>query len=112
MARIAPCESVEVNMPAYLIVEHRITDPEKFQEYSDKVRPMIANYGGRLLTRGGTHKVLETDHFLPDRVAIFEFPDMATLDEWYNSPPYEPLVALRQSATDMSKDMMIAIDGA
>ncbi|WP_188080020.1 DUF1330 domain-containing protein [Neorhizobium sp. P12A] len=99
-------------MPAYLIVEHRITDPDKFQEYSAKVRPMIANCGGRILTQGGTHKVLETNHFLPDRVAIFEFPDMATLTTWYNSADYKPLIELRQSATDMTTDVMIAIDGA
>jgi len=37
---------------------------------------------------------------------------MATLDTWYKSPEYQPLIALRQSAVDMSKDMMITIDGA
>jgi hypothetical protein len=30
----------EANMPAYLIVEHTITDPAKFQEYGTKVRPL------------------------------------------------------------------------
>jgi hypothetical protein len=34
-------------MPAYLIVEHTITDPAKFQEYGDKVRPLVEKYGGR-----------------------------------------------------------------
>ena len=98
-------------MPAYLIVEHTITDPAKFQEYGNKVRPLIAKYGGRSLARG-SHRVLETKHWLPDRVIIFEFPDMETLITWYNAPEYQPLIALRQSAVDMSKDMMIAIDGA
>ena len=45
-------------MPAYLIVEHTITDPAKFQEYGDKVRPLVAKYGGRSLARG-SHKVLQ-----------------------------------------------------
>ena len=53
-------------MSVYLIVEHIITGPEKFQEYGGKVRPLIAELGGRLSTRGGTHKVLETKHWLPD----------------------------------------------
>jgi len=60
-------------MPAYLIVEHTITDPEKFQDYSRQVRPQITEYGGRLLTKGGSHRVLETKHWLPNRVAIFGF---------------------------------------
>jgi uncharacterized protein (DUF1330 family) len=102
----------EDQMPAYLIVEHSITDPEKFQNYSGKVRPLVAKFGVRLLTRGGTHKVLETKHWLPDRVALFEFPDMERLNAWYSSKDYEPFITLRQSATDMGKDVMIAIDGA
>jgi uncharacterized protein (DUF1330 family) len=96
-------------MPAYLIVEHTITDLAKFHEYGDKVRPLVAKYGGRSLARG-SHRVLETKHWLPDRVILFEFPDMQTLNAWYSSPEYQPLIALRQSATDMSKDMMIALE--
>jgi len=37
-------------MPAYLIAEHKITDPIKFDEYRTKVGPMIAKHGGRYLT--------------------------------------------------------------
>jgi uncharacterized protein (DUF1330 family) len=98
-----------LDMPAYLIVEHTITDPARFQEYGDKVRPLVAKYGGRSLARG-SHRVLETNHWLPDRVILFEFPDMEALNTWYNSSEYQPLIALRQSATDMSKDMMIALE--
>ena len=43
-------------MPAYLIVEHTITDAVKFQEYGSKVRPLIEKYGGRSLARG-SHRV-------------------------------------------------------
>jgi hypothetical protein len=28
-------------MPAYLIVEHTITDPTKFHEYGSKERPLL-----------------------------------------------------------------------
>ena len=40
-------------MPAYLVVEHIITDASKFEEYRTQVGPMIAKYGGRYLTKGG-----------------------------------------------------------
>jgi hypothetical protein len=43
------CE--EATMAAYPIVEHTITDPAKFQEYGDKIRPLVAKYGGRSLAR-------------------------------------------------------------
>jgi uncharacterized protein (DUF1330 family) len=64
-------------MPAYLIVEHKITDRAKFEEYRVKVGPMIAKHGGRYLTKGGSHKMPEGGHWNPELVVIFEFPDMA-----------------------------------
>jgi uncharacterized protein (DUF1330 family) len=99
-------------MPAYLIAEHKITDPAKFEEYRTKVGPMIAKYGGRYLTKGGSHKMLETTHWQPDRVVIIEFPDMDVLNAWYNSPEYRPLIALRQAAVDMGKEVLIMLEGA
>jgi uncharacterized protein (DUF1330 family) len=99
-------------MAAYLVVEHTITDATKFEEYRTKVGPMIAKHGGRYLTKGGSHKLLETTRKPPDRVVIIEFPDIAALDGWYTSPEYQPLIALRQSAVDMSKETLITLDGA
>jgi uncharacterized protein (DUF1330 family) len=63
-------------MPAFYIAEHIITDPERFEEYRVKVGPMIARYGGRYLTKGGSHKFPEQAHWRPERVVIIEFPDM------------------------------------
>jgi hypothetical protein len=34
-------------MASYLIAEHKITDPAKFEEYRIKVGPMIAKHGRR-----------------------------------------------------------------
>jgi uncharacterized protein (DUF1330 family) len=99
-------------MAAYLVVEHTITDAAKFEEYRTKVGPMIAKHGGRYLTKGGSHKLLETSRKPPDRVVIIEFPDMAALNTWYTSAEYQPLIALRQSAVDMGKETLITLDGA
>lgn len=98
-------------MPAYLIVEHIITDAAKFEEYRVKVGPMIAKYGGRYLTKGGSHKFPEGGHWLPERVVIIEFADMKALEAWYNSPEYQPLIALRKQCTS-DQDMLITLDGA
>jgi uncharacterized protein DUF1330 len=45
-------------MPAYLIAEHTVTDPKKFEEYRVKVGPIIAKHGGRYITKSGSHVVL------------------------------------------------------
>jgi len=97
-------------MPAYLIAEHTITDPAKFEEYRAKVGPLIAKHGGRYITKGGSHVVLEKENAVwhPGRVVIVEFPDMAALNAWYTSPEYEPLIGLRR---DSAKDMLITLEG-
>jgi uncharacterized protein (DUF1330 family) len=99
-------------MPAYLIAEHTITDTAKFEEYRTKVAPMIAKFGGKYLTKGGSHRIFEKKDnavWQPERVVIIEFPDRAALNAWYNSPDYQPLIALRRGA---ARDMLIALDGA
>ena len=55
-------------MPAYLVVEHKITDAAKFEQYRVAVGPMIAKHGGRYLTKGGSHKFPEGGHWLPEAV--------------------------------------------
>jgi uncharacterized protein (DUF1330 family) len=97
-------------MPAYLVVEHIITDAAKFEEYRVKVGPMIAKHGGRYLTKGGSHKMPEGGHWKPERVVIIEFPDMASLNAWYTSAEYQPLIALRKQSTS-DQDMMFTLEG-
>ena len=98
-------------MPAYLIVEHIITDAAKFEEYRSRVAPMIARHGGCYLTKGGSHKMPEGGHWQPERVVIIEFPDMESLYGWYSSPEYQPLIALRKECTS-DLDMLFTLEGA
>lgn len=98
-------------MSAYLIAEHIITDAAKFEEYRTKVGPMIAKYGGRYLTKGASHKLPEGGHWKPERVVIIEFPDMDSLNRWYTSPEYQPLLALRKVCTS-DLDMLFSLEGA
>jgi uncharacterized protein (DUF1330 family) len=97
-------------MAAYLIVEHSITDAAKFEEYRAKAAPTIAKHGGRYLTKGGSHKMPEGGHWRPDRVVVIEFPDMDSLNAWYMSSEYQPLIALRKESTS-NMDMMFMLEG-
>ena len=69
---------------------------------------VIAAHGGRYLVRGGATEVLEGD-VQPLRQVILEFPDMAQLKAFYNSPAYQLLVAVRQGATRGGH--LLAIEG-
>lgn len=98
-------------MPAYLVVEHNITDAAKFEEYRTKVGPLIARFGGRYLTQGSTHRQPEGGHWKPERMVVIEFPDMQALDAWYRSPEYQPLISLRKECTS-DLDMLYFLEGA
>lgn len=97
-------------MPAYVVAAHSITDPARFEEYKSKIGPMVGKYGGRYLTRGNNLRMLEGGGWTPERVVIIEFPDMASLNAWYTSPEYQPLIALRKSCTS-DQDMTLAMEG-
>jgi uncharacterized protein (DUF1330 family) len=95
-------------MPAYLIADIEVVDPEKYEEYRRQVAATVEKFSGRFLVRGGRHLVLEGEWPL-ERLVVIEFPSMDALQAWYHSPEYAPLIRLRQSA---AQGRLIAIEGA
>ncbi len=85
-------------MTAYVIANITVTDPVKFREYAVQVGPVLAQYGGRHIVRGGSLDVVEGAMRF-DRLVLLEFPSMAAATSWYHSPEYAPLLALRNSAS-------------
>jgi uncharacterized protein (DUF1330 family) len=89
----------EESMAAYMIAEIEVKDPARYEEYRRGVQATIDRYGGRFLARGGAAELVEGSGE-PKRVVILEFPTMAQLKQWYDSPEYVPLRELRQSASE------------
>lgn len=89
-------------MPAYVVVEIEVTDPETYEEYKQKAPPSIAHYGGRYIIRGGKAEVLEGS-WSPKRFVMLEFASVQHAKDWWNSPEYAEAKELRQrsSRTDM-----------
>ena len=98
-------------MAAYIVVHVDVHDPVRYETYKAMAPPSIRLYGGRYLTKGGSHKFPEGGHWKPERVVIIEFPDMDALNAWYNAPEYQPLIALRKECTS-DLDMLITLEGA
>jgi uncharacterized protein (DUF1330 family) len=96
---------------AYLVVEHIVTDAAMFRDYLSKVGPMIAKHGGRAPTKGNAHRFPEGGHWKPELVVITEFPDVKSLNDWYHSPEYQPLIILRKQCTS-DLGMLITVEGA
>jgi uncharacterized protein (DUF1330 family) len=85
-------------MPAYVVANVRVEDPERYEEYRARVTPTIERYGGRFLARGGKAERLE-GAYDPARVVILEFPSYEQAKAWYESEQYRPLIELRQSTS-------------
>jgi uncharacterized protein (DUF1330 family) len=94
-------------MAAYLIAQIRIHDPETFKTYSAAVPATIAQYGGKYHVRGGAVTPKE-GNWNPNRVIVLEFPDMAALNRWYDSPEYQKIIGIR---FDAAKGDMIFVEG-
>ena len=94
-------------MTAYLIGDVEVLDKVAYEEYRQKVPATITAYGGRYIARGGATEVLEGD-WVPKRCVLIEFPSMAQLKVWWESPEYVPLRAIRQRAT---RSNLIATEG-
>ncbi len=85
-------------MAAYLIADIEVQDPAMFERYRKEVPATIELYGGQYLVRGGEATVKEGD-WQPARVVVLEFPNMATLQRWYDSKDYQKILGLRTEAT-------------
>jgi len=84
-------------MPAYIIVDVTVMDPERYAAY--RATPSTADeYGGRFVVRGGATEMLEEGDWFPDRLAVMEFPDVDSARAWYDSPAYREKRKIRHAA--------------
>jgi uncharacterized protein (DUF1330 family) len=94
-------------MPGYLIANLDITDAAVFDQYREKVTPIIAQYGGRYLVRGGAVEALEGT--LPlHRLVVLEFPSLDAARRFYHSADYAPVMKLRFASAQSD---IVLVDG-
>ncbi len=87
-------------MPAaYVIVEMKIADLERYRAYMAAAPATIAAAGGEYVVRGGPLEVLEGD-WQPSRVAVLRFPSLEQARAWYEGEGYRAARTHRAGATD------------
>jgi uncharacterized protein (DUF1330 family) len=75
-------------------------------EYLERIDATLAPYGGHFIVHGGPVEMLEgTD---PGAVIVIEFPDRSHAQDWYASPAYREILALR---TENATSTVFIIDG-
>ena len=95
-------------MPAYVIADVSVSDPEQYQSYAALSPGAVAAAGGRFLVRGGRSEPLEGG-WTPSRMVVIEFPDYDAARGFYDSPLYREARAQRTGATERFD--MIVVDG-
>ena len=91
----------------YVIAQLKVTNPENYKEYIEKVTNVIEKFGGEYLARGGDHQVVEGEDNFP-RIIIIKFPSYEKALEWYNSKEYKPIKQIR---LDNSEGTNIIVKG-
>ena len=91
----------------YLVANIRVTDQERFQQFSGMAGPIIQKFGGKVLARGpGANRHEGT---LSGVVMMIEFDSKEIAENFYFSEDYQAAKAVRDECSET--DLMI-IEGA
>jgi uncharacterized protein (DUF1330 family) len=98
-----------VAMPvAYVIVEMKVTDAERYKEYMASAPASVKAAGGEYVVRGGRSETLEGD-WQPARMAVLRFPSYEQAKTWYDSEEYRAAHAKRKGTTEYFN--MVLVEG-
>ena len=86
-------------MPAYVIGEAEITNPEAMKAYGPMIVAAVRKYGGKYLARGARPVVLEGG--AAHSILIIEFENAEAARRWYASPEYQAAKAVRQGNSNL-----------
>jgi uncharacterized protein (DUF1330 family) len=93
--------------PAIVVSELEITDEAAYSAYAAKIPPIIAQFGGKYLARGGKILSFEGEP-APKRVVLTQFESMEKAEAWRNSPAYQEL---RPEGRKSSKLRQFVVEG-
>lgn len=94
-------------MPAYLIVNIEITDPDKYAEYIKVCPATVSKFGGKYIARGGKAEKME-GNYEPKRMVLLQFDTMEQAKAWWASEEYRIPKSIRHAS---SKTDMILFEG-
>ncbi len=96
-------------MSAFLIADVDVHDLEAYKTsgYLEAAMATAAEYGGKYIVRGGETRVLEGE-WVPKRLVVIEFPDLDSLNAFFESDRYRPWAAVRHSLADSN---IVAVAG-
>jgi uncharacterized protein (DUF1330 family) len=93
--------------PGYVIAEVEVIDPATMQRYVDKISETLAPFNHHYVVLGHKIRALEGE---PPKggIVIIAFDSAEKAHEWYDSPAYEAIKPIRQSA---AKSRIFIVEG-
>jgi len=85
----------------YVIAQLKVTNPENYKEYVNKVTEVVQKFGGEYLVRNGEYQCVEGETKFP-RIVVIKFPSYQKALEWYNSDEYKPVKQIRLNNSEGS----------
>lgn len=96
------------NSGVYLILEITVHDEQTYEQYRQKVKPIVESFGGTYVVRAGakfvsdnpTSGLLQTGgDWNPDRMIVLHFGSEERVGQFLDSPRYKDIVHLRTSSS-------------
>ena len=92
-------------MTAYVLVDITITDLEAYEEIKQRTPPIVAQYGGRYLARGGHTESLHGS-WQPRRLVLLQFDSLEQAKAWESSPEYTAVKRLRDRCAQVNMQVL------
>lgn len=96
-------------MPAYWLARSKINDAIQYKKYTDRVPGIIAQFGGKVLARGGRFQILEGPEKF-QRFVVIEFPTLEQAVACHRSPEYQEASAFRKK-DDAGEVELVIVEG-
>ena len=93
--------------PAYLVAETEIIDSATMQKYGPLVPETLAPFNHHYVIRSSKFQALEGEA-PKDRLVVIAFDSADRAREWWNSPAYDAIKPIRQSA---AKSRIFIVEG-
>ena len=93
-------------MAAYWVARARIDDPVAYKKYTDRVPAILAQYGGKVLARGGRYQINEGPHDF-HRFVVIEFPTLEQGVKCFESPEYQEAAAFRRNGGGVVENVIV-----
>ena len=95
-------------MATYMIVDVNIHDVDAYEIYKGKVAPIVTQFGGEYLVRGGEMDVIQEELWSPTRMVLLKFPSRARALGFMHSKEYAPV---KQMRLDNSAGSLVILEG-